>query len=1142
MLCFAKFMEGTLFEGSIVAWMIGIPFIVLIVLTNRDHRVDLLLINVNKFQSGEDLQNQIRFILKLINWQATNKNAAILLDGYVEIHKQTCNKDDCPLKQKNIKSNIMNKNLNFHADDILNEKYGLLIQLLNKMYFYGIKKFPNNTSLRISYSFFLIEKLHMKQQALHELNGSEQNKPPFDEQFIIFRYRKIIEDEIAESKNEGTGNLDVVSEIAFQNHQRQCHANIEKSSMHHMEFWSQLSEDNPDLAKLNEIGSKIHHSVNSVEEHWNKLQKISPNMPKAMKLYGRFQTEIINDKEAGEEYLERARNLITINNHKKISMINYTGNEDIGDSSTPTIYVSGDPDKLGIITAINLACSSVFGYNKSELINRNIKLLMPTIYAKYHDQFLLDYITNEGKPNWGKAMNKERVIFGKHKSYYIFPIIISLKAIQNNYQSLQFSGTFRMDRFFKIISYMIVYNEGMIDSISSSCINQLKIDAKMITKRLKINDFFPGIFDEKENYMTKVGAVITYRYPKDISEANDKSDIDQVQEGMALNCSVTPLVFPNIEQPAYIFRFEKATDKLNNNIGGRKHKPCTFQFRFDKNKGAVIGEFTDNLVDDLLSDAEYNPTIGSNMISNLMGDGQPQNIITNEVNPELYQKAKHFYSVGIKTQRLVDGRPTEIQDNDSDEESEDDSNDGKKEKGSSVRGNSVEDEVEGDVDDFSLKMFNSTFKSRKQLAAIVKNNRWPKPVFKLCILGHFVLLALLGLAFINFFLVNSEFNAIEENIRLIGFSYRGTAELENIVSKVRDLTMLNTGINTYNTTKYTAAQIEGLWKANISASISEIEAIQKDLQVENIWISQSEPHIDLLTTDVVEMTHYEGQITSFDLNESTKQIIAKAFNIKEMDLTSFSYTNSDIFFITYNSFNAYYEALVLSSNYYVDELSDRCDNITNFLMILGVSMFVIIFGVISFWCVLVEVNKMREAILILFLDIPERSVKMLYTKCENFISNLQVGEDEDAISEIDEHSFYNEDDDENDEQADFNMRKRKKKSKNSNKQNRWIIPIIIISASIIASLFWLIYLFSYFILSDTQQLLSEINATSAAESYFYYVSNSQNELNINNVQTILQQNPNTVVNANINNIFELDSTIHEVNLTNKKKIATQYQY
>lgn len=140
MLCFAKFMEGTLFEGSIVAWMIGIPFIVLIVITNRDQRVDLLLINVNKFQSGDELQNQIRFILKLISWQATNKNAAILLDGYIEIHKQTCNKEDCPLKQKITKGNYKQTRGAAGNDDIMTDKTNLLIKLLDRMYYYGIKK------------------------------------------------------------------------------------------------------------------------------------------------------------------------------------------------------------------------------------------------------------------------------------------------------------------------------------------------------------------------------------------------------------------------------------------------------------------------------------------------------------------------------------------------------------------------------------------------------------------------------------------------------------------------------------------------------------------------------------------------------------------------------------------------------------------------------------------------------------------------------------------------------------------------------------------------------------------------------------------------------------------------------------------
>jgi len=304
MLVFAKIMENTLFEGSIIAWLLGIPFVVLIILTNRDHRVDLLLINVNKFQSGQEVRDQIRYLLKLIEWQSTNRNSAILLDGYIEIHKQSCNQDDCPLKQKVVKNNRFTKNL-MSQDETLNEKYALLIQLLYKMYSQGIKKFPNNTSLRIAYAFFLLEKMQSKQQALQELTSAEQNKPPFDEQFVIFRYKKIIEDEIAESQAEGQGGLDVVSESAFQNHMRQLQANIEKSALLHMEFWSQLSEDNPDLAKLNDIGSKINSSVHNVEENWNKLLKINASNAKAMRLYGKFLIEIINDKEAGDELLEK---------------------------------------------------------------------------------------------------------------------------------------------------------------------------------------------------------------------------------------------------------------------------------------------------------------------------------------------------------------------------------------------------------------------------------------------------------------------------------------------------------------------------------------------------------------------------------------------------------------------------------------------------------------------------------------------------------------------------------------------------------------------------------------------------------------------------------------------------------------------
>ena len=323
----------------------------------------------------------------------------------------------------------------------------------------------------------MIEKTDSKQNAVHELTTAEQNKPPFDEQFVIFRYRKIIDDELADSKNEGNAGIDAMSEQTFQNHMRQFQSNIEKSTMFHMEFWSQLGEDNPDLNKLNELGIKIHHSVINVEDNWMKLQKISSNVPKAMKLYGKFLTDITNDKEKGEEYIEKARNLININSNKKSTAINFSGNEEISDNSTPTVFVSGETEKIGIITNINVACSSIFGYTKSELINRNIKILMPPIYSKNHDKAIETYNQTQEM----KFIDKERFVFGKHKSYYIFPVFVNIKPI-NNGQNVQFAGTFRIDKFFTNTAFFLTSNTGLIDSISSSSI-ELNNRLHILTER-----------------------------------------------------------------------------------------------------------------------------------------------------------------------------------------------------------------------------------------------------------------------------------------------------------------------------------------------------------------------------------------------------------------------------------------------------------------------------------------------------------------------------------------------------------------------------------------------------------------------------------------------------------------------------------
>ena len=85
--------------------------------------------------------------------------------------------------------------------------------------------------------------------------------------------------------------------------------------------------------------------------------------------------EILNDKEYGEELLRKAR-LLMSNKDKQINLISWNNSEDC-DDATPMIIMATEGEKMGVISQVNLTAASMFGYSKTELINRKVNVLMP---------------------------------------------------------------------------------------------------------------------------------------------------------------------------------------------------------------------------------------------------------------------------------------------------------------------------------------------------------------------------------------------------------------------------------------------------------------------------------------------------------------------------------------------------------------------------------------------------------------------------------------------------------------------------------------------------------------------------------------------------------------------------------------------
>jgi hypothetical protein len=111
-----------------------------------------------------------------------------------------------------------------------------------------------------------------KNKALEQLVHAQRCKPAFYEEFIIYRYQKIIRENLDEANEQ---NADIVSIIAFDNHISLCEEYMKLSANLHKEFWAELKEEQPDLGKLNTIGSKISKFVNEAKDNYFKMQKIN---------------------------------------------------------------------------------------------------------------------------------------------------------------------------------------------------------------------------------------------------------------------------------------------------------------------------------------------------------------------------------------------------------------------------------------------------------------------------------------------------------------------------------------------------------------------------------------------------------------------------------------------------------------------------------------------------------------------------------------------------------------------------------------------------------------------------------------------------------------------------------------------------
>lgn len=229
---------------------------------------------------------------------------------------------------------------------------------------------------------------------------------------------------------------------------------------------------------------------------------------------------------------------------------------------------------------------------------------------------------------------------------------------------------------------------------------------------------------------------------------------------------------------------------------------------------------------------------------------------------------------------------------------------------------------------------------------------------------------------------------------------------------------------------------------------------------------------------------------NFSLTESVLQMSSAIFTVRHLNHSQYATDQEDVFFVTYNSFNDFLLSLFKSATYFEQDLAERASQKNTFIMILFLSSIgTILLSVPILVPAVSSVNKTKEKVLGLFVEIPNHYTNDLSASCENFINSLHDDQQDELASEDDPNAQHN-------SNSDKNVAKRTihKQAKNSSKSNRNFFIQFCVAVMVVMAYFITMFALAKQYIGNILIVQSEMSTAAYNEAVHIFIQNVQREM------------------------------------------------
>jgi len=400
-----------------------------------------------------------------------NTQAEYLFYGIVRRHYKKCKKPTCGCQ---IVMDTKTAQPNITAEKEKQLLDNLKFEIIKGIFRDAIKKMPQKVELKVGLANLLFE--HKARtyapsiSLIHTINLDRQSS---EQKVIAISLLEKIQNQLT---IDYANSVNVKEIVDYQAASQQLRELIESNIGKFVKFWETFREPEPSLKMLYQVSVDFNKEADRINLLWGRIiADYSKLAYQDLLLYGLYQSLARSAPYSAEKTLQKYFAMSNLNEIDTNSQHQVTP-ENMHEAANILVCISMKKEKLGIVTFITPNVEGTLGYNQTDVLDKDVNIMMPPFIQERHKKILLAHVENSRT----SIFNRNRMVFTKNKSGYTFPCTIYVTMFPYFQEQLSYVAILRPMKTFD--EFLLVLSDGTIDSFSESLGKLLNLRPENVRK------------------------------------------------------------------------------------------------------------------------------------------------------------------------------------------------------------------------------------------------------------------------------------------------------------------------------------------------------------------------------------------------------------------------------------------------------------------------------------------------------------------------------------------------------------------------------------------------------------------------------------------------------------------------------------